>query len=70
MVLQADVAVVGARAALGFEIEFLFGDWFAFSVIGDFDVVEGDDGAGAVESDLHGVPLGAGFARFGKGFSE
>ncbi len=70
VVLQANVAVGWPWAALRFEIEFLFGHGLALGVVGDFDVVDCDNRARAIERDLHGVPLGAGFARFSKRFSE
>src|SRR5207245_2326160 len=70
VILQAHIALVGARAALRFEIIFVFGDGLALGVIGDGDIIENDDGARAVEGDDHGVPLGAGLAGFGQRLGE
>src|SRR2546425_6782907 len=60
VILQTDVALVGARAALWFELEFALGDGLAFGVVGDGDVIQNDDRARAIQGDDHGVPLGTG----------
>src|SRR5579862_1877925 len=62
VILQADVAFVGAAAVLRFEIEFALGYGAAFGVVGDADAVDLDDRARAIERDHHRVPLGAGLA--------
>src|SRR6266481_1429252 len=66
VILEADVALIGANAGLRFEIEFALGDGLAFGVVGDGDVVENDDRARAIERDDHGIPLGTGLAGFGE----
>src|SRR6266446_3473889 len=66
VILQADVALVGANAMLRLEIEFALGDGLAFGVVGDGDIVEHNGGARAVERDDHGVPLGTGLAGLGE----
>src|SRR5205807_10463870 len=66
VVLEADVPLVGASAAMRFEIEFALGNGLAFGVVGDGDIVENNDGARAIERDDHGVPLGTGLAWFGE----
>src|SRR5690242_8263475 len=70
VILEAEPAFVGARAALRLEIKFAFGYGLAFGVVGDFYAVENDDGVRPVERDFHGVPLGAGLARFGERLGE
>ena len=70
VILQADVAFVGAAAVLRFEIEFAIGHGAAFGVVGDADAVDLDDGARAVERDDHRVPLGAGLAGRGQRLGE
>src|SRR6267142_216818 len=64
VILQAEPTFVGTRTALGFKIEFLFGDRLAFGVIGDFYAVDEDDGVRRIERDFHGVPFGSGLAGF------
>src|SRR5882762_1561964 len=64
VILQADVALVGANAMLRLEIEFALGDGLAFGVVGDVDTVEHNGGARTVERDEHGIPLGPGLAGF------
>src|SRR6266480_367437 len=66
VILQADVALLGASAMLRLEIEFALRDGLAFGVVGDGDIVEHDGGARTVERDDHGVPLGTGLAGFGE----
>src|SRR5262249_2771157 len=70
VILEAEPAFVGTRAALRFEIEFAFRNRLAFRVIGNFHPVENDDGVWTVESDFHGVPFGAGLAGFGERLGE
>src|SRR5713226_4772911 len=70
VILQAHVAFVGTAAALGLEVKLFFGNGLALGVVGDFYVVEDDDGMRAVEGDEHGVPLGAGFAGAGERLGE
>src|SRR6266446_2209372 len=66
VILQADVALVGANAMLRLEIEFALGDGLAFGVVGDGDIVEHNGGVRTVKRDDHGIPLGPGLAGFGE----
>src|ERR1700730_8289857 len=66
VILQAHVAFVGATATLRLEVKFFLGNGLVLRGVGDIDVVEDDHGVRAVESDEHGVPLGAGLAGAGQ----
>src|SRR5947207_15882393 len=66
VILEADVALVGASAPLRFEIEFALGNGLALGVVGDVYIVQEDHGVGAVQCDDHSVPFGAGLAVFGE----
>src|SRR6266480_2070618 len=66
VILQADIALVGARAMLRLEIEFALRNGLAFGVVGDRDVVKDDDGVRTIERDDHGIPLWTGFTRLGE----
>src|SRR5204863_8195789 len=66
VILEADEALVGASAALRFEIEFALGNGLAFGVVRDGDIVKNNDGARAVERDDHGVPLRTGLTGLGE----
>src|SRR6266853_5133541 len=70
VILQADVALVGANTMLRLEIELAFGDGLAFGVVGDGDIVENNGGVRTVKGDDHGVPLGPGLAGFGEGLGQ
>ena len=70
VILEADVALVGASAPLRFEIEFALGNRLALGVVGGFYIVQEDHGVRAVQCDDHGVPLGTGLARLGEGLGE
>src|ERR1043165_9995144 len=66
VVLQADVAFIRTGAAHGLEIEFDLRRLFTFGVVGHFYAIEHHHCVRAVESDFHGVPLGAGLAGTGQ----
>src|SRR5579864_4416484 len=63
LVLQADVAFVRTAARVGFVREFPGMGGLAFGVVGYLDAVQHDDGARAVERDVHSVPLRTRLAR-------
>src|SRR5579864_7240729 len=70
VILQADVAFQGSRAAMGFKIELSLRYRIAFGKVGDFDAVQHDHCVWAVQGDLHGVPLRPWFPRFGQGLCQ
>src|SRR5215472_4882862 len=66
VILQAKPANERSATTPGLEVELFRRHRIAFSVVGDLHAIEHDDGVWAVEHDLHGVPLGAGFAGLGE----
>src|SRR5579872_1183574 len=64
MVLQTEITEVGPWTALRFEVKLALRDRVAVLVVRNFHAVQHDDGARAVQRDVHGVPLGPRFPSF------
>ena len=70
MILQAEVAFVGARAAVGLPLFFFRRHGLALRIVGDEDTVQGDDSPRPFNRDVHGVPLARTPLRPRCGFGE